>query len=494
MRTFIRTSLVFTACLALAVSLQAQAKGATKKPATPAATPAPAAGGLQLPAYKKVKLKNGLTLLLMEQHEIPIVSFSFIVRAGSVADPQGKEGLASLTAGLLRKGTKARNADQISADLDFIGMSFGANVNHDYTSGSAEFLKKDMDRGLDLLSDLLLNPTFPEAEVAKMVKQRVDQVKASKDSAAGVIGNYYNAYLFGSHPYARASFGDEKSIAALNRADVAAFYAAKYVPANTIIAAVGDFAAADMEKTLTDRFGAWQGALGGALTAFITKIQPPLKLAAAPPVTGKKLLLVDKPDLTQTYFMIGNVGVARTNADRVGLDLVNTLFGGRFTSMLNSELRVNTGLTYGARSFFAERQAPGPFAISTYTRNATTEKAMDMALDILKKLHTEGVTEEQLKSAKAYRKGQFPPNIETTDQLAGLLTELEFYGLDQREINELYARIDALTVDGAKQLIQKYFPQENLVFTVVGKASEIEPVVKKYAPKMDKKSITEAGY
>lgn len=486
MRTFIRTSLVFTACLALAVSLPAQSKGTAKKAAAPAATQAPAAGGLQLPAYKKVKLKNGLTLLLMEQHEIPIVSFSFIVRAGSTSDPQGKEGLASLTAGLLRKGTKTRTADQISADLDFIGMAFGANVNHDYTSGSAEFLKKDMDKGLDLLSDLLLNPTFPEAEVTKMVKQRVDQVKASKDSAAGVIGNYYNAYLFGSHPYARPSFGDEKSIAALNRTDVAGFYAAQYVPANTVIAAVGDFAAGDMEKTLTDRFGAWAGTAG--------KAPAPVKLVAAPPATGKKLLLVDKPDLTQTYFMIGNVGIARTNADRVGLDLVNTLFGGRFTSMLNSELRVNTGLTYGARSFFNERLVPGPFAISTYTRNATTEKAMDLALDILKKLHAEGVTEEQLKSAKAYVKGQFPPDIETTDQLAGLLTQLEFYGLDQREINELYAKIDALTVDGARQLIQKYYPLENLVFTVIGKASEVEPVVKKYAPKVDKKSITEAGF
>lgn len=489
--TMTRTLSTFVISCGLTLAVAAQAPPA-KKPAPKSKTPpaaaaaAPVPGGLSLPAYKKVKLKNGLTLLLMEQHEIPIVSFSFIVRSGSIADPQGKEGLASLTAGLLRKGTKARNADQISADLDFIGMSFGANVNHDYTSGSAEFLKKDMDKGLDLLSDLLLNPTFPETEVAKMVKQRVDQVKASKDSAAGVIGNYYNAYLFGSHPYARPSFGDEKSIAALGRADVAAFYAAQYVPANTIIAAVGDFATADMEKTLTDRFGAWVGTPG--------KAPAPLKLAAAPAVTGKKLLLVDKPDLTQTYFMIGNMGVARTNADRVGLDLVNTLFGGRFTSMLNSELRVNTGLTYGARSFFAERQVPGPFAISTYTRNATTEKAMDLALDILKKLHTEGVTEEQLKSAKAYRKGQFPPNIETTDQLAGLLTELEFYGLDQREINELYAKIDALTVAEAKQLIQKYFPQENLVFAVIGKAGEIESVVKKYAPKVDRKSITEVGF
>ncbi len=471
--------------LSLPASAQAKPAKAPAKKTAPVVTPVTAApaGGLSLPAYKKVKLKNGLTLLLMEQHEIPIVSFSFIVRSGSAADPQGKEGLASLTAGLLRKGTKTRTADQISADLDFIGMTFGAAVNPDYTNGSAEFLKKDTTKGLELLTDVLLNPIFPEDEVTKMLKQRVDGIRAAKDNAAGVIGNYYNGYLFGTHPYARATGGDEKSLAALNRADVTGFYAAMYAPSNTVIAAVGDFDAATMEKTLTDRFGAWAG----------KPVSLP-KVAAPTTATGKRLLLVDKPDSTQTYFMIGNTGIARTNDDRVAIELVNTLFGGRFTSMLNTELRVNTGLTYGARAFFTQRQVAGPFAISTYTKNATTEKAMDLALSILKSLHEKGITQQQLDSAKAYVKGQFPPDIETTDQLAGLLTELEFYGLDQREINDYYAQIDALTVAGAKQIIQRYYPLDNLVFTVVGKASEIEPVVKKYAPKIDKKSINDAGF
>jgi len=484
--TKLQRSIITLIVLTIATSGFAQTKNAKKpatKPAAAAAQTANAPGGLSLPAYKKVKLKNGLTLLLMEQHEIPIISFNWIVRSGSVADPQGKEGLASVTAALLRKGTKTRTADQIAADMDFIGMTFNANTNADYTNGSAEFLKKDTAKGLELLSDIVLNPTFPEAEVTKLVKQRVDGLKASKDSASGVIGNYYNKYLFGTHPYGRPSGGDEESLASLTQADVAGFYANNYSPSNAIIAAVGDFNTAEMEKALTDRFGAWTG-----------KAVAAPKLTAAPAPTGRKLLLVDKPDSTQTYFMIGNTGIARTNADRVAIDLVNTLFGGRFTSMLNTELRVNTGLTYGARSFFTQRQVAGPFAINTYTRNATTEKAIDLALDILKRLHEKGITEEELKSAKAYVKGQFPPDIETTDQLAGLIAELEFYGLDQREINELYAKIDALTVEGARGIIQKYFPQENLVFTVIGKASEIEPVLKKYAPTIDKKSINDVGF
>ena len=151
--------------------------------------------GLKLPPYKKVKLKNGLTVLLMEQREIPIISFSFIVKAGSTADPAGKEGVASLTASLLRKGTKSRSSDQLSAELDFIGGQLGAGVDYDYTSGRAEFLKKDIGKGLDLFADTLLSPTFPADEVTKLLKQTIDGAKSAKDQAGGVIGDYFAAYL-----------------------------------------------------------------------------------------------------------------------------------------------------------------------------------------------------------------------------------------------------------------------------------------------------------
>ncbi|HKC87341.1 MAG TPA: insulinase family protein, partial [Blastocatellia bacterium] len=185
---------------------------------------------------------------------------------------------------------------------------------------------------------------------------------------------------------------------------------------------------------------------------------------------------------------------ARTNPDRVYIRVVNTLFGGRFTSMLNDALRVSSGLTYGAGSSFSENRARGPFVIGTYTRNATTEKAIDLTLDILKRLHEQGVGEADLKSAKAYIKGQFPPRIETTDQLAAQIAQLEFFGLDEREINDFNAKIDAMTLDDARRVIKQYFPLDNLVFVLIGKANEIESVAKKYAPKMDTKSISQPGF
>jgi zinc protease len=440
-------------------------------------------GELKLPPYKKVKLANGMTLLLMEQHEVPVISFNFIVKAGSVADPAGKEGVASVTAELLRKGTKTRSADQMSAELDFIGGDLAARANFDYTNGFAEFIKKDLNSGLNLLTDALLNPTFPQAEVTKLLKQRVDGIKAAKDQAQGVIGAYYAKYLFGSHPYGRPTGGDEKSLAGISRADVLKFYQSWYAPANTTLAVAGDFNLADMEKLLNDKFGGWNA-----------KGDAPLSLPDAPPVQGKKLLLIDKPDSTQTYYMIGNIGIARNSQDRVYINVVNTLFGGRFTSMLNSELRIQTGLTYGARSNFEERKAKGPFAISTFTRNEKTEEAIDRTLNIAKRLHEQGFSEEELKSAKTYIKGLFPTTLETTDQLAATIAQLDYYGLDDGDVNNLYAKIDAMTLADAKRIIKQHFPLDNLVFVLIGKASEIEKIAKKYAPKMDTKVITQPGF
>jgi zinc protease len=440
-------------------------------------------GSLKLPPHRKAILKNGMTLLLMEQREVPLVAFSVLMKAGSVNDPAGKEGVASMTAALLRKGTATRSADDFSAQLDFIGGSFAAGATADATSISAEFMKKDLAKGLELVADAMLHPAFPADEVKKLAAQRVDGIKAAKDRAAGVIGQYFNAYLYGTHPYGRPTGGSETSVASMTRDDVAKFYEANYTPGGTVMAVVGDFATADMERQLAAVFGAWPA-----------KAAPAVAVGEAPDVKGRKLLLVDKPDSTQTYFRIGNIGIARSNPDRVLIEIVNTLFGGRFTSMINTELRIKSGLTYGASSSFAEWKAKGPFFVNSYTSNANTGKALDMTLDVLKRLHEKGISEDDLKSAKAYLKGQFPPDIETSDQLAAVLAELIFSGLDEREINTYYAKIDAATMADVNRVIKQYFPLDNLVFVLVGKAAEIEAVAKKYAPVVDRKSISAPGF
>lgn len=443
----------------------------------------PAAPSLKLPPYKKIKLKNGMTIMLVERHTVPLIGLSALLRAGSVADAAGKEGTASMTSALVRKGTKKRTADQFSQELDFIGGQFGTGAAADFTSLFAQFVKKDINQGLDLFADALLNPTFPADEFTKLQKQRLDGLKSAKDRAQAVIGNYYNAFLFAGHPYGRPTDGDEKSVAGILRDDVLKFYQSYYTPANTILTVAGDFSTPEMERLLTEKFQSWPA-----------KTSPPITLPQPTQFTGKKLLLVDKPDSTQTYYRIGNVGIARTNPDRVYIEVVNTLFGGRFTSMINTELRIKTGLTYGAGSSFDRRRQPGPFFISTYTKNASTTEAIDKTLEVLKQLHEKGVTEEQLKSAKAYIQGQFPPSVETASQLAGLLTELEFYGLDEHEINDLYAKINAMTLADAQRIIKQYYPTDNLVFVLIGKKAEIGDAVKKYAPKMETLEITDPGF
>lgn len=438
---------------------------------------------IHIAPHEKVVLKNGLTVLLLEKHGVPVVSFDAIVKTGAGGDPAGQEGLASLAAGLLRKGTKTRTAQQFAADLDYIGGSFDASASLDFTNVSAEFLTKDLTRGLDLLSDALLHPTFPQAEVDKLVAQSIDGIKGAKDDPQQVLGQYYHGYLFGARSYGRPSEGDEISLKKISRDAIVKFYETNYAPGNTILAVAGEFNAAEMRKKLEEVLGAWPG-----------KTVPAVTIQAAAPSKGKRLLLVDKPDATQTYFAIGNVGTTVNDPDRVAIRVVNTVFGGRFTSLLNEAMRVESGLTYGVQSSFDLRKAPGTFGIYSFTRNETTAQALDLALQVLQKLHKDGVTAEQLASAKSYIKGQFPPSIETSSQLARRIAQNEFYGLDDSEINQLEARLDAVTPEIAKQVIEKHYPKEDLVFTLIGKASAIGPAVKKYAEKQDARPISEPGF
>lgn len=438
---------------------------------------------LKMPAHEKVVLKNGLTVLLLEKHGVPMINLYAIVKTGSAGDPVGEDGLAGITAGLLRKGTKSRTAQQFAADLDYIGGALETEAGADYSSVDAEFLSKDLARGLEMFGDGLLHPTFPRAEVDKLLAQSIDGVRGAKDDPQQVIGAYYYGYLFGNNAYGRQAGGDEVSLGRIKRDAVVKFYETNYAPGNTLLAVAGEFNGAEMRKKLEETFGGWAA----------RPVTPPA-ISAMAPVKGKKLLLVDKGDATQTYFAIGNVGVARNDPDRVAIRVVNTIFGGRFTSELNEALRVESGYTYGASSFFDSRKAPGPFLIFSFTKNETTTPAIDLALQVLEKLHKQGVSEEQLKSAKSYIKGQFPPNVETAKQLAQIVATHEFYGLGDDEVNELEARVDAVTPEKARQVIQKHFPAENLVFVLIGKASAIGAAVEKYAEKRDSRSISEPGF
>jgi predicted Zn-dependent peptidase len=435
-----------------------------------------------VPAYERVVLPNGLTVLLLEHHEIPMVHFNVVVRAGSMTDPAGKEGLADLTFSLLRKGTQRYSSEQLADELDYLGATLDGGVRHEAASLQAEFLAKDAGAGLDLLSEVLLRPTFPADEVRKMVDLNVNGIRELKDNPRSVIGRYYDGFLFGAHPFARPVDGTETSLAGLQVEDVKRWYGDFVRPGATILAVAGDFPAADMRRKIEAVFGGWQAGTAAA---------PP---ATAPaPAKGKRVLLVDKPDATQTYFRIGNVGVERGNPDAPALEVVNTIFGGRFTSWLSTELRIKSGLSYNAGSTFVERKVPGPFYISSFTRTDDTGKAVDLALEVLERLHRNGPSEDELTSSKNYIRGQYPPEFETAGQLAGAAADLEFYGLDRDTINHFTQKTDAVTLADAKRVIAKRYPRKDLTLVLVGQAAKVRKTAAKYGT-LSEKRAADPGY
>jgi predicted Zn-dependent peptidase len=204
----------------------------------------------------------------------------------------------------------------------------------------------------------------------------------------------------------------------------------------------------------------------------------PFEWVAAPASVGPgRMLLIDKADATQTYFQIAQPGIDKKNRDRATLDIVNTLFGGRFTSMLNDALRVNSGLTYGASAQLQVDRLQGAIVINTYTKTDTTTQAIDMALDVLKRLNEKGITAEQLASAKAYVKGLYPTrHLETIDQLAAEIGEIELYGLGRDAVDGYFSRIDATTLEQANAAIRKYYHRDNLTLSFWARADKIPRV------------------
>ena len=424
----------------------------------------------KLPDYTTFKLSNGLTVYLMEQHDVPVISASAILPAGAIYD-NDKAGLASLTATALKHGTKNFTKTKLDEELDFIGADVNTYATKEYAGLSSNFAAKDKVKVLAIIKDLLLNPVFDPTEFNKEKSRLLVMLEQQKESPRSVIGSYFDAFLYGNHPYGNVISGINSTVSKLTVDDLKNFYKTNYKPDNSAISIVGDFNTKDMKTEITSLFSTWE-------KSTKEKENPATKAISIP--TENRVLLVNKNDAKETTFYIGAPGISRNNPDFVAIEVVNTLFGGRFTSMLNDELRVNSGLTYGASSRFNTLKNGGSFVISTFTANKTTVAAIDKALEVMTKLHATGLNEKSLASAKNYVKGQFPPRYETAGQLSGLMTQMFWYNFDKSFIDNFEKNVDGLDLAKANQIIAKYFPKDKFQFIMVGKSEEIKKIAEKY--------------
>lgn len=437
-----------------------------------------------LPDYDRVELGNGIVLLLLEKPDVPLIGFEALIRGGAAADPAGKPGTASMMAELLRKGAGDYNAAEFASIVEGLGGELDTGAGAESVQVSGSFLSRDAEVGIGLLADLLMRPRLDEAEFIKLRDRQAEFIKAAKDGSPNrLLGSYAAAFVFGDHPYGRPSFGEEDSLPGITIDDIRHYYRDQIGADRLIIAVTGDFDKDEAVALFRSKLGSWRRAAA-----------PLPEYGSASRVAGRRVLLIDKPDATQTYFWLGNVGVSKYFPQRASLRLANTVFGGRFTSMLNQALRIESGLTYGASSRISQPRQAGSVAISSFTSTETTAEAIDLAIEVLNKLHSSGLDPDSLSDAKAYILGQFPLAFETAPQMARQMAQLEFYGLDTDYINAYASELVKADNSGIGRVIETVYPTEDeLVFVLIGNADAIRDSVAKYGA-VTEMSIVEPSF
>ena len=443
------------------------------------------AQGAFLPAPEKLTLKNGITVYYLKSSDLPLVSLRLWLKgAGYVDEPAELEGVASLTATLMLKGTATRDANAIAEAVDFMGARFSISAGDEYAGISAESLAEHFPKLLEIAADCLRNPSFTEEEFTKERKTRIDSLKAVKDSPGAAVRYYFQKAYFGSHPMGHLSSGTEASLNKITVADLKSYYQKYFRPERGIAAVVGDIDKAKLVELLNATIGAWSAAGAAAPAAAI----PPL-----PKPKGPKLILIDKPDATQAYWTLGAPGYPIGDAITPQATVMNTLFGGRFTSWLSTELRIKRGLTYGAGSSFQPWTIGGLFTASSYTRNEKIGEMLDITFDLLKKVRKEGFATEEIESARNYIQGQFPPTLEANASKATAYVRLAFYNLGFDYYDKYLAGIQQVAQASARDSAVKLMPETDFVLVVVGKAAEIKKQLEKFGTWTERK-ITDPGF
>jgi zinc protease len=467
MRTSRPLSNLLTAGLLLAAAAaHAQAAAPAAKPKDAGPPPA-AAKDVRFPPFEQKTLANGLRVVVIEQHEQPLVSLHLVLKAGKSFEPADKAGLANATAALLTKGTATRSAQQIAETIDVVGGNLGANAGIEAGYADAGVTSDQLDLGFDLLSDIVLRPTFPQDELDRWRQETLSELQIQLQNAGYLADTALTRTVFGDHPYGRPGDGTPESLNSLTRDDLAAYHKRRWVPNDAILAVVGDVKAADAFARAERAFGGW--AKGEA--AEIPAVQ-----ASRP--QGHRIIVIDKPDAVQTEIRLGQVGIAFRDPDLYAAEVYNSVTGGSASARLYLEIRQKRGLSYGARSHFIEPTQPGSFLVSTFTKTETTVEALELALEVLRSLQKDPVPETELAAAKTYITGAFPLEIETADGIATKVLEAMRYGYGREFLESYNDNIAKIGPADVQRFAKERIHPDNMVIVLAGNAATFSAKLK----------------
>ena len=419
-----------------------------------------------LPVPEKAQLANGLTIYLVERHNLPLVAATLYTISGSELNPLDKPGLSGFTADMLTEGTAARSALKFAEDTDQIGATIATQAGYSSASVSLSALSWNTGGGFDLLSDATLHPAFDAKEVERIRNQRVTAVLQENDEPFSLALRTANHVLFPNSPYGFSVLGTEASNKSIRRDDLTAFWKQGYVPSNAVLAIAGDLNLAQAKELAMKYFGAWSGNATSS-QALVTPSSP-----------AKSVALVDKPGAPQTALLLSSLGASRNTPDYVPLEVMNTALGGLFSSRINMNLREEHGYTYGAQSFFQYRRGVGPFFAGGAIRTDATAPATQELFKEVTRIREEELKPEELQKAKDSFSKTLVGLFETTRETASTIGQQFVFGLPVEYYRDLPAQIDKVTGTDALRVAKQYLHPEATIVVGVGDRAKIEPALK----------------
>lgn len=424
---------------------------------------------VKFPRPQEFTLSNGLRVYILEDHRLPSVDFSLMLRSGGLYET--RPGLADLTASMLDEGTKTRPAQQFAREVEEIGASFSAAAQTEYTSVGISGLSEFTPRLVDLMSDALLHPTFAADRVERVKFQTLSSLTQQRANPNFLAGELSQRVLYGNTAYARLSPTPEE-VKALTREDLARFHDRFYRPDGAFLGVAGDVDPRKLLDQLEHAFSDWKSA--GA--------EPELPRANFDAKTATKIYLIDRPGSVQTVLRFGNIGITRTDPDYLPLVIANQILGGGFSSRLFQNLREDKGYTYGAYSQLAMPRWRGTWTAGAAVRTPVTEPAVHEFFAEFKRLQEEPVSSGDLERAKRAIVGSFARTLESPKGILDRALELVRYHLPSDYWDAYPERIQSVTSSDVQRVARKYLGEGRIQLIAVGERDKIEPGLAKYGP------------